>query len=389
MPYRYPPEFRRRVLGLSDASPIVAGVKAQLRRLRNVPSKSRANLPPVSPGRWGAVGKSVWFCVRPWTGLAAALGLVLLAVVVLPPLLSPDLNDPKAQFEVLDRARLTVSTIIGGSVLLVGVYINWRRVNAIERQITTLQLGQITERFSRAIDQLGAVRANYEPAPEIRGGGVRSLERVAQESAEDFWPVLDILTSYLRAQWRWEPPDPNKDYPEGYYALPDEIRSRMDVVFALEAIVRLWPSGRETIHTPLNLAYTFVPEISLRKKNLERANLQGANLFLAMLDGANLQGANLGGAFLRRANLTGANLQGADFWGSNLFQARLQGADLKGAFLIGTDFRYARLEGADLRGTNLAHAKLKNACLNGVVYNSGTQWPKGFAPPAAPSDAAD
>ena len=307
----------------------------------------------------------------------------MLAVVLLPPLLSPDLDDPRAQFEVLDRARLTVAAIIGGVGVLLGVYINWRRVGALERQVTTLQLGQITERFTRSIEQLGSVRADNEAAPEIRAGGVRSLERIARESPDDFWPILDILTAYLRAQCRWEPPGPQQDFPTGYKALPEEIVNRMDVAFTVEAIVRLWPHKGETGLAPLNLQYTFVPGLSLREKSLVGANLRGAGLFLAILEGANLQGAEFGGAFLRRANLRAANLQNADFWGANLHGARLQGADLRGAHLLSSVLRWANLEGADLRGVDLSHAKMEHAHLDGAVYDRRTHWPTGFAPPGA------
>ena len=264
-------------------------------------------------GRWGVNGS-----IFPWIGIVLAIVLAVLAVALLPPLFSPALDDPRAQFEVLDRARLTVAAIIGSVGILLGVYINWRRVNALERQVTTLQLGQITERFTRAIDQLGSVRADNELAPEIRAGGVRSLERIARESANDFWPILDILTAYLRAECRWEPPLPNQDYPKGYKALPEEILNRMDVAFTVDAIVRLCPHRKEAGSAPLNLEHTFVPGLDLREKYLVGANLRGAGLYLAILEGADLQGAKLEGAFLRRAYLSGANLQDADFRGATL-----------------------------------------------------------------------
>ena len=60
----------------------------------------------------------------------------------------------------------------------------------------------------------------------------------------------------------------------------------------------------------------------------ERANLEGAYLGSANLEGANLEGAYLRDACLRDANLTGASLAGAD-----LFDANLEGADLTGAIL--------------------------------------------------------
>ena len=367
-------------MGLPTGIAYSRAVTARLQRLISALTDFARRLAPLHPGRWSAAGRARLLSALRWTGLLAAIGLALLAVVLLPPLFTPDLDDPQAQFEVRDRARLTMAAIGGAVVVLVGVYINWRRVSAMERQVTTLQLGQITERFTRAIDQLGAVRAGHEPAPEIRAGGVRSLERIARESVEDFWPVLDILTAYLRAECRWEAPYPDSSedspFPKGYEPVPEEILNRMDVAFTVEAVVRLWPREPEMVPTPLNLANTFVPNISLQEKYLRGANLEGAGLYLAVLAGADLRGANLRGAFLRRTNLRGADLRGADFWGAILEAARLQGADLRGAFLLGADLRGASLEGADLRGADLTRANFE-----GARHDSRTQWPRGFAPP--------
>ena len=61
---------------------------------------------------------------------------------------------------------------------------------------------------------------------------------------------------------------------------------------------------------------------NLRGADLREANLQGADLWEADLRAANLQeadlwSANLQGADLREADLWAANLQGADLWGAN------------------------------------------------------------------------
>jgi hypothetical protein len=79
-----------------------------------------------------------------------------------------------------------------------------------------------------------------------------------------------------------------------------------------------------------------------------RADLQGA-----YLRGADLQGADLQGAYLRGADLQGADLQGAYLRGAYLQGADLRGADLRGADLQGADLRGADLRGADLRGADL------------------------------------
>ena len=345
--------------------------------------------------RWGGTGRLRKLVpALPWIALAALALLALAAVTLLPPLISPDLDDPHAQFEVRDRARLTVAAIIGGVVVLVGVYINWRRVSALERQVTTLQLGQITERFTRAIDQLGTVRTDNEPAREIRAGGVRSLERIARESAEDFWPVLDILTAYLRSESPTASPDVEALGAEEIFEIDaHEIRNRMDVAFTVDAIQRLWPFERQPVPEPLNLAFTFAPQLSLPEKNLEGADLRYAYLRGANLRGADLRGAKFEGANLEEANLAQANLKQANLEGARLDRASLEQAHLEQANLSRASFRHADLAGADLRivdlryahleGAILMHANLDDALLDGATHDKRTHWPKGFTPPAA------
>jgi uncharacterized protein YjbI with pentapeptide repeats len=163
--------------------------------------------------------------------------------------------------------------------------------------------------------------------------------------------------------------------------------------------------------------------------NLARATLRGANLVGANLVGANLVGANLVGANLARANLVGANLRKAKYnddtiWpagfdyrnsgafgpranlrGANVERAILEGANLRGATLEGANLeeaniRGATLAGADLRGANLARANLaranleeanvRGATLAGAdlfranlklaSYDDATIWPDGFDP---------
>ena len=171
--------------------------------------------------------------------------------------------------------------------------------------MATAQLGQITERFTRAIDQLGAVRPDNTPAPEIRAGGVRSLERIAGESPEDFWPILDILSAYLRSESPAPPAEVEGDALERFEERAYAIRNRMDVAFTIDAIQRLWPRDRERVPTPLNLASVFAPRIALPAKNF-----RGANLGSAHLERADFEDADL-----RDADLVGARLEGASLWG--------------------------------------------------------------------------
>ncbi len=81
----------------------------------------------------------------------------------------------------------------------------------------------------------------------------------------------------------------------------------------------------------------------LRGEGGARADLSGADLSDANLDGVDLRGADLSDANLRGADLCGADLRGVD----------LHEADLSDANLC-----YAYLCGADLRGANLTNIKM-------------------------------
>ena len=94
---------------------------------------------------------------------------------------------------------------------------------------------------------------------------------------------------------------------------------------------------------------------------LEKAVSSGANLYGANLDGASLDGANLYRANLDGARLVNANLYRANLDGASLVNASLDGANLYRASLVG-----ARLDGANLYGANLDGASLVGARLDGA-----------------------
>ena len=100
------------------------------------------------------------------------------------------------------------------------------------------------------------------------------------------------------------------------------------------------------------------------KYNLRRANLRKADLSGADLREANLRGADLSGADLYEANLRGANLSEANLTIAHLYEANLSGANLWKADLSGADLREANLRVADLSGADLYEANLRGANLS-------------------------
>ena len=63
---------------------------------------------------------------------------------------------------------------------------------ATQENIRIAQQGQIADRFTKAIANFGDGRM------EVWLGGVYSLERIAADSPEYHWQIMEILTTYVR-----------------------------------------------------------------------------------------------------------------------------------------------------------------------------------------------
>ncbi len=202
----------------------------------------------------------------------------------------------------VNEYRRTWAQILAGCFVLLGLYFTWRRVEISQKTLETQQDQQVTERFTRAIDQLGATYEDGMPKLEIRLGGIYALERVARDSPKsDYSTVIEVLTAYVRQNAPTDssslPPQESQEVSEGLEP-PTDIQAVLDVLSRRE---EQWVPNEGNVR------------VDLRRTNLARANLvqvdfERANLEEANLAGANLQFVNLSGAYLNFANLGLANL---------------------------------------------------------------------------------
>jgi hypothetical protein len=272
------------------------------------------------------------------------------------------------RIELVNQTRATWAQIVAGAAGFLVIYLTWRRLTATERTVEISQEGQITERFTRAIEQLGSEKL------EIRLGGIYALERIARDSEKDHWTIMEVLTAFVRENAPWRPEEAAPQPAE-----PPPLRA--DIQAILTVIGRRTRTYRNGEVWPLDLRRT-----DLRNANLRLAHLEGAHFWEGHLEGADLMFAHLEGADLWKARLEGASLSQADLRGAYLWQAHLEGADLGKARLewarlwdahletatlaearldMAEVFR-AHLEGANLWGTSLGGAKLIQAHLEGA-----------------------
>jgi len=265
----------------------------------------------------GAIALIVWY--GPIWAVASRIGphnLVLLT---------------KDRLDLENSFRATIVQFLGGAVVLIGSYLAYRNVKAVEKNIGISQDSQITDRFTRAIEQFGSER------PEIRLGGLYALERVARDSERDHDPVMEVLTSYIRSQCA---------RPIG--TTPTNTRSTSDDVQPVLSVI-----GRRDWRHEIDghcLDFSYVDLCGLK--------LDGGHFEDVRFDNANLEGCTM----------LGTGLDGASFINANLRHVSFAGAEL-----IGTDFKDALLDAADLRGCDISQAlNLTSDQLSAAVVDAST-----------------
>ncbi len=257
----------------------------------------------------------------------------------------------KEYYELKNGIRTTFAQAFGGAVLLIGLFFTWRNLRISQE-------GQITERFTKAINQLG------ESGPEklaIRLGGIYALERIARDSKRDYWPVMEVLAAYVRENAPKKEEQSSKgDGPSKERNQAKENQPLVKPATDIQAILTV--IGRRTL--------TFETGED-KRLDLSRTNLIGVDL-----REANLTGIDLRGADLREADLRGADCFKTIFVGKILQRELLRQGGFDESGFDPSGFDVGLVTGADLRGANLMDAKhLTKEQLAGTTRDEKTQIP--------------
>ncbi|NET36745.1 MAG: pentapeptide repeat-containing protein [Cyanothece sp. SIO1E1] len=259
-----------------------------------------------------------WFSIV----LLISLGAISAAPVILGFWGVSQLDDDKKP-DFIAKLVSTVATSVGGVVLL----LNFRNAqkntdiayeNAklsaekfeqeIQRSTREAELANarlLAERFSKAIEQLGADKIT------VRLGGIYSLEKLSQDSPQEYyWTVMEVLSSFVK--------ESSGDGAEhNFQIIPEDIQAALTVIKRRD----------EYRHPKQELTY----KIDLTNSNLKGAKLNGAFLASTNLGGANLRGADLQFADLRYSNLVGTDLREANLYKTKFSSADLRSANFRGA----------------------------------------------------------
>jgi hypothetical protein len=343
----------RRISFGTDRAPFPAGIPSGWH-----PGGKTQTRHPVLSGEAFVNKRTIWLGVLTTCGLLT----VLLCIIVIPSWLYPPLSAAdlhgvlngqariqlqQAQSQLANDTRSSILQALGGLLLVAGATATWRQVH-ISRE------GQITDRFTRAVDQLGSENL------DVRIGGIYALERIAKNSPDDRSTIQYILGAFVRNHASW---------PVGAPGGPQHPTPTVDEELP-------WLSARAPdIHAAAGILTRRLPSPDARRLLLSRVDLRGFQIHEAQLAGTEIRHTNLARAWLRRARLDRADLRDTDLRGANLEGSHLNSANLSGAYLQGANLYQADLSYADLCGTDLSDANLDGAVLTGAQADKATVWP--------------
>ena len=191
------------------------------------------------------------------------------------------------QAEQVALVQIIITVSVGG----LGLNVALRQLRATEKStsvaqnnVRVAQEGQITERFTKAIEHLGSDKI------EIRLGGISALERIAKDSEKDHGPIMEVLTAHVREK----APRQEEDTPKAADTPATDIQAILTVIGRRET------TGKGRRNASLNL----------RKTHLVGADLHNANMAGVVLAGADLDWADLSEA----ENLTAKQVRSARNW---------------------------------------------------------------------------
>lgn len=296
---------------------------------------------------------------------------------------------PKELAALENTYRQLILTLLGGTLAAVTVYVGLRNLHVALRNQELAREGQITDRFSRAVEHLGSDKL------DLRLGGIYALERIARDSPADQWTVVEVLSAFIRERAvppsgeEWPPADPDA-YLERL-AKENSLRPPADIQAALTVIGR-----RDTQADPadgprvIDLEKIWCPGLSLCNADMQRASLRHAYIPFARINRTSLSEADLSSACVARAWFILGSLEGTSMVDTDLRKAtfhdvplcwiRAASVNLQGAaFSIDCDLGGASLPFAKLEGASITSPSIRQTVLRKATYDQDTEGPPGFS----------
>ncbi|MEM9061767.1 MAG: pentapeptide repeat-containing protein [Pseudomonadota bacterium] len=321
-----------------------------------------------------------------------------------------------------------LTALMGGIALLATVPFQLIKTWVNERQAKTAEQGHITDRLTRAIEQLGAEKTQKQtdtfrvrsieydmpagdeshrvefqhregdpftipkdvehvdfgdwqtvnsmvektvPNLEVRLGAIYALERIAQDSERDHITVMETLCAYIRENAPASSAQNHDlgDWPDMLHeSMDDSARTRAERLNERELSLLSWTSSLEPPRVDIQATLTVIGRRSAERIKYERTRERP---FQINLSSTNLQRADLKFSKLTEANLSdcrldGSDLRSAEVEGGAFWRAQLLGADLSKVNGHKAYFSEAIMQGARMRDADLSNSNFFSAKLQGA-----------------------
>jgi uncharacterized protein YjbI with pentapeptide repeats len=297
-----------------------------------------------------------------------------------------------------------VLTLVGGPFLI------WRVITAHLLAIAARNQAQIgreshyTTLFTKAVEQLGATRdvttqelvskpdgsaseavLRTEPNLEVRLGAIYALERIATDSERDHWPIMEVLSAYVRNAQNAGRLVPKPDGTKSLIAWFDEIRRsgpRVDIQAAFTVMCRRSETRIEREREEnqfLDFSEANLQNIRAARGNLSEANFCGASLDFAsfreiglqnaQFDDSSFYGVRFDSSDLSRVGFEDCKIERSNFYDCTLtagrfIQATLRNVTFSACDLSGLSFHLAQFSGVIFHNLDLGSVSFRQAILS-------------------------
>ena len=258
------------------------------------------------------------------------------------------------------KGGLGLGAILAG--LLGGPFLIWTTV--IKQTTLNFQKeGHITDRISKAVEQLGAEKTEKVqkedgtgsvertvPNIEVRIGGLLGLERIAQDSTRydngrDHVRVMEILCAYVRENAKADDAIVGPlTFLESQSSLTDKLAKSGEILHWVDQL----PKPR----TDIAISLKIVGGRTAEQRAIEKIALNsGTKAYEPDLSNCNFQRANLSGLDFSGTNFFSSRLEGCFSQNTDFSHCNFIKSKLTGSFSANAVFRKSNMERADLSGS--------------------------------------
>lgn len=265
------------------------------------------------------------------------------------------------------------------AALIAAPLLIWRSYN-IHRQTNTAQQDLITDRISRAVEQLGAEKTvkidgkeNTEPNLEVRIGGLYALERIAQQNLDEHIQIMEIICAYASLN----PKSASKQRTQqtsNELGIEDYVQLREDIGVSFEIFRRrtaqqrereeLWQHARG-LRFFLTITNSNFDRIDLNNLVVDGIVFESSTFRKSNATALKARGCNFSSCEFYKTNLTYSNFSDSTFITSNFDDCSFIEANFNRTIFVSGCFGNSELDVfPNLKGALLMDANFSNSGLS-------------------------